>query len=148
MPDYSWPPMDKRRVMGKRLNRLDGIVKSTGAAKYNSDFLPDGLLHAVLLTCPYAHAKVKSIDTGAAEKLPGVTKVRVISAPGTELNWAGAEVAVVAASTEEAARDAVRLMYELKYQADALLNTPSPLEPGRTLGPAFEYLTNQNDPLR
>jgi xanthine dehydrogenase YagR molybdenum-binding subunit len=110
MPDYSWPPMDKRRVMGKRLNRLDGIVKSTGAAKYNSDFLPDGLLHAVLLTCPYAHAKVKSIDTAAAETLAGVTKVRVISAPGTELNWAGAEVAAVAASTEEAARDAVRLI--------------------------------------
>jgi hypothetical protein len=38
-------------------------------------------------------------------------------------------------------RDAVRLMYELKYQADALFNTPSPLEPGRTLGPAFQYLT-------
>src|SRR5260370_13728352 len=108
MPDYSWPPMDKRRVMGKRLNRLDGIVKSTGAAKYNSDLLPDGLLHAVLLTCPYAHAKIKSIDTSAAEKLPGVAHVRVISAPGTELNWAGAEVAVAAASTEEAARAAVR----------------------------------------
>jgi hypothetical protein len=44
--------------------------------------------------------------------------------------------------------DAVRLMYELKYQAGALFNTPSPIEPGRTLGPAFEYLTNQNDPLR
>ncbi len=110
MPDYSWPPMDKRRVMGKRLNRLDGIVKSTGAAKYNSDYLPDGLLHAVLLTSPYAHAKIKSIDTAAAEALPGVTKVRVISAPGTELNWAGAEIAVVAATTEEAARDAVRLI--------------------------------------
>jgi hypothetical protein len=38
-------------------------------------------------------------------------------------------------------RDAVRLMYELKYQAGALLNTPSPIEPGRTLGPAFEYPT-------
>jgi hypothetical protein len=37
--------------------------------------------------------------------------------------------------------DAVRLMYELKYQAGALFNTPSPIEPGRTLGPAFEYLT-------
>jgi hypothetical protein len=44
--------------------------------------------------------------------------------------------------------DAVRLMYDLKYQAGALFNTPSPIEPGRTLGPAFEYLTNQNDPLR
>jgi hypothetical protein len=37
--------------------------------------------------------------------------------------------------------DAVARMYELKYQITALLNTPSPLEPGRTLGPAFEYLT-------
>jgi hypothetical protein len=46
-------------------------------------------------------------------------------------------------------RDAVGLMYELKYQADALFNTPSPLacEPGRTLGPAFEYLPGQNIPL-
>jgi len=41
--------------------------------------------------------------------------------------------------------DAVGLMYKLKYQAGALFNTPSPFEPGRTLGPAFEYLT---DPLR
>jgi len=42
----------------------------------------------------------------------------------------------------DALRDAVGLMYELKYQADALFNTPSPLksQPGRTLGPAFEYL--------
>jgi Ferritin-like len=44
-------------------------------------------------------------------------------------------------------RDAVGLMYELKYQADALFNTPSPLEcePGRTLGPAFEYLTGKTN---
>ena len=38
-------------------------------------------------------------------------------------------------------REAVPGMYELKYQATSLLNLPSPLEPGRTLGPAFEYLT-------
>jgi hypothetical protein len=46
-----------------------------------------------------------------------------------------------------ALRDAVGLMYKLKYQAGALLNTPSPLkgEAGRTLGPAFEY---QNYPTR
>lgn len=35
--------------------------------------------------------------------------------------------------------DAVLIMYELKYQSIALLNTPSPLDPDRTLGPAFEY---------
>ncbi len=37
--------------------------------------------------------------------------------------------------------DAVARMYELKYQITALLSTPSPLAPGQTLGPAFEYLT-------
>ncbi len=42
--------------------------------------------------------------------------------------------------------DAVRLMYELKYQAAALFNTPSPSESGRTLGPAFEYLTGPQRP--
>jgi hypothetical protein len=37
-------------------------------------------------------------------------------------------------------REAVPGMYELKYQATSLLSLPSPAEPGRTLGPAFEYL--------
>jgi Ferritin-like len=47
-------------------------------------------------------------------------------------------------------RDAVGLMYKLKYQAEALFNTPSPLpfEQGHTLGPAFEYLHDQSDPVR
>ena len=115
MPDYSWPPMDKRRVMGKRLNRLDGIVKSTGAAKYNSDLLPDGLLHAVLLTCPYAHAKVKSIDTSAAEKMPGVKAVHVVAGPETELYWAGASVVAVAAVDEPTAEDAMRAI-KVEYE--------------------------------
>lgn len=35
---------------------------------------------------------------------------------------------------------AVHLMYELKYRATALMQMPSPLHPGFTLGPAFEYL--------
>lgn len=39
-----------------------------------------------------------------------------------------------------ALREAVHLMYELKYRSVALLNTPSPLQPGATLGPGFEYV--------
>src|SRR5438876_4632855 len=100
MPDYSWPPMDKRRVIGKRTSRLDGTVKASGKAKYSSDLNPPGLLHAVLLTSPHAHAKVKSVDTSAAEKMRGVTGVRVISPAGTEIQWAGTEVAVASATTE------------------------------------------------
>jgi xanthine dehydrogenase YagR molybdenum-binding subunit len=102
--------MGKRRIMGKPMNRLDGIAKSTGAAKYNSDRNLEGMLFGALLTSPHAHARVKSIDTSAAEKLSGVTSVRVVAKPGAEIQWAGQEVAFVAARTEEIANDATRLI--------------------------------------
>ena len=37
MPDYTWPPMDQRRVIGKPTKRRDGLEKSTGKAKYSFD---------------------------------------------------------------------------------------------------------------
>src|SRR5579859_2939409 len=117
MPDYSWPPMEKRRVLGKATKRLDGPMKSTGRAKYSSDFTQKDLLQGALVTSPHAHARVTSIDTSEAEKLPGVTAVRVIASPGTELMWAGQEVASVAANTEEAAKDATR---KIKVQYEVL----------------------------
>jgi xanthine dehydrogenase YagR molybdenum-binding subunit len=107
--------MESRKVVGKRLSRLDGAAKSSGRAKYSSDLNPQGMLHAALLTCPHASAKVTSVDTSAAEKMPGVTAVRVISGPGTVIQWAGTEVAIVAAGTEEQARDAaaaIKVNYE------------------------------------
>jgi xanthine dehydrogenase YagR molybdenum-binding subunit len=100
--------MESRRVIGKRLTRLDGVQKASGKAKYNSDVRPSGTIHAVFLHNPHAHARVRSIDISEAEKLPGVSAVRVIAKAGTELQWAGAEVAVVAAAREEVARDAIR----------------------------------------
>jgi xanthine dehydrogenase YagR molybdenum-binding subunit len=109
--------MEKRRVLGKATKRLDGPMKSTGRAKYSSDFTQKDLLHGALLTSPHAHAKVTSIDTSEAEKLPGVTAVRVIASAGTELMWAGQEVASVAAETEEIAKDATR---KIKVQYEVL----------------------------
>ena len=117
MPDYSWPPMEKRRVLGKSTKRLDGAMKSTGRAKYASDFTQKDLLFGALVTCPHAHARVTTIDTSEAEKSPGVTAVRVIASPGTELMGAGQEVASVAANTEEAAKDATR---KVKVQYEVL----------------------------
>ncbi|MBM3724097.1 MAG: xanthine dehydrogenase family protein molybdopterin-binding subunit [Acidobacteria bacterium] len=108
MVDYSWPPMNKRRVIGQRLNRLDGPAKSSGKAKYPTDVQRPGLLHAVILSSPHAHARVRSIDISAAQAMPGVEDIRVMSPAGTEIQWAGAEVAAIAARTEEIARDAAR----------------------------------------
>ncbi len=115
MPEYKWPAMEKRRVIGKRLNRLDGIPKASGKAKYTSDLNPEGQLFGAILTSPHAHAKVKSIDLSAAEKMKGVTSVRVVAPAGTEIQWAGAEIVYVAAEKETIARDAVRAI-KIEYE--------------------------------
>lgn len=105
---YDWPASGERSVLGRRLSRLDGPAKATGSARYTHDISRPGLLYARLLGCPYAHARVRSLDFSAAEKLPGVRAVRAIQGPGAEILWAHDAVAVAAAATEEAARDAVR----------------------------------------
>ncbi|HYL76077.1 MAG TPA: xanthine dehydrogenase family protein molybdopterin-binding subunit [Bryobacteraceae bacterium] len=144
-PDYHWPPMGQRKVMGTRINRLDGIAKSTGAAKYNSDLKPDGMLFGALLTSPYAHAKVKSIDTSAAEKLKGVTAVRVVAKAGTEIQWAGAEIAFVAATTEEVANDAARLI-KVDYEVmPHLVNEEDLSKAGARAKPAGEQNTGDTE---
>jgi len=144
-PDYHWPPMDKRRVMGKRLERLDGIAKSTGAAKYNSDLKPDGMLFGALLTSPHAHAKVTSIDTSAAEKLAGVTAVRAVVKAGDELQWAGQEMAFVAATTEDIANDAIRLI-KVNYEVmPHLVNEEDLSKAGNRARPSGEQATGDID---
>jgi xanthine dehydrogenase YagR molybdenum-binding subunit len=100
MPNYSWPAMDKRRLMGQPIKRLDGPVKATGRAKYNSDVHPPGMLWATLVTSPHAHARVTSIDLSPAEKMKGVTAVRAIKKAGDEVQWAGTEIASIAAVNE------------------------------------------------
>jgi xanthine dehydrogenase YagR molybdenum-binding subunit len=107
-PDYSWPPKEARKVIGTSPRRLDGPQKSTGKAKYTSDLNMKGLLWAAYLTSPHAHARITSIDTAAAEKSPGVKAVHVVAPAGTEIQWHHKEIAAVAATSEEAARDAVR----------------------------------------
>lgn len=108
MPSYSWPPMSTRKAIGQRLTRHDGIEKASGRAKYNSDLNKQDLLYGVLLTSPHAHARIRSIDTSAAERVPGVTAVQIIVKAGEEVNWQSQEIAAVAATSEAAARDGVR----------------------------------------
>jgi xanthine dehydrogenase YagR molybdenum-binding subunit len=107
-PDYSWPPMDKRKVIGTSPKRLDGPMKSTGRAKYSSDHNFKGMLHGAYVTSPHPHARITAVDTSAAEKMPGVKAVYVRWPAGTEVQWQGFEIAAVAATTEEIAREAAR----------------------------------------
>ncbi|MBS1874954.1 MAG: xanthine dehydrogenase family protein molybdopterin-binding subunit [Acidobacteria bacterium] len=145
MPDYSWPPMEKRKVIGKRISRLDGMVKSTGAAKYNSDINPPGLLFGVLLTSPHGHARIKSIDTSEAERLPGVTAVRVILGAGKEIQWQGQEIASLAAVTEDIARDAARKI-KVDYEIlEHFVDEEDLAKAGSRAKPAGEVTTGDPD---
>ena len=63
---------DSHIAVGKSLQRIDGVDKVTGSAKYAADIKLVNMLHAKLLRSPHAHAKVIRIDTSAAQKLPGV----------------------------------------------------------------------------
>ena len=65
----------KYKVVGTRPIRHDGLEKVNGVAKYGADIQIAGLLHGKILRSPYAHARIRSIDTSKAEALPGVTAV-------------------------------------------------------------------------
>jgi len=115
MPDYSWPDAGHRTLIGKRISRVDSPVKVSGQAKYTYDVKRPGLLFGKILRCPYAHAKVISIDTSAAEKMPGVKAVHIIQKSNSTIHWAGDEIVAVAAVDEPTAEDAIRSI-EVKYQ--------------------------------
>src|SRR5881296_226090 len=99
MPEYKWPDMKERSLLGKRVSRLDGPDKVSGNAKYCSDVKRPGMLYGRFLRSPYAHAKV----------------VKSIKGPGSEIQWALDEVVGVAAVDEQTAEDAIRKI-EVKYE--------------------------------
>ena len=65
----------KFKVIGTRPIRHDGIEKVTGTARYGADITLPGTLHGKVLRSPYAHARIRSIDTSKAEAVPGVRAV-------------------------------------------------------------------------
>jgi CO/xanthine dehydrogenase Mo-binding subunit len=61
--------------VGTRTIRPDGVDKVTGRARFGADFNLPGQLVGRVLRSPHAHARIVSIDTSKAEKLPGVKAV-------------------------------------------------------------------------
>ena len=112
---YDWPEEGERKLIGKRISRIDGPAKASGKAKYTYDMNLSGMLYGKILRSPYAHAKITALDTSAAESTPGVKAVRKIQDVGKEIQWAGDEIVAVAAESEDIARDAldkIKIEYE------------------------------------
>src|SRR5437762_13067062 len=63
------------KVVGKPLPKVDAASKVTGRAVYADDMLPARTLHCKILRSPHPHARILSIDTSAARRIPGVIAV-------------------------------------------------------------------------
>ena len=58
-----------------RMHRKEDARFLRGQGNYVDDLNLPGMLHSAILRSPFAHARIVSIDTSAAEALPGVVAV-------------------------------------------------------------------------
>jgi CO/xanthine dehydrogenase Mo-binding subunit len=61
--------------VGRSLPRLEAREKVTGRAEYTHTMRLPGMLHGKIFRSTVAHGRIKSIDTSAAKKIPGVYRV-------------------------------------------------------------------------
>jgi CO/xanthine dehydrogenase Mo-binding subunit len=135
------------RYIGKTLPRRDATDIVTGRTQYLNDIKFHNLLHGKALRSPHAHALIKKVDKSNAEKLPGVKAVltwedvpdwRGGVPPYTRIldqkvRCVGDVVALVAATTEDIAKEALCLI-EVEYEVlPAVFDMEEALKPGAPL---------------
>ena len=67
--------MNIAKSIGQPLDRVDGLLKVTGQARYAAEYPADGLLHGSVVSAPIACGRVLRIDAAKALALPGVVAV-------------------------------------------------------------------------
>ena len=119
--------------IGESTIRSDGVPKVRGEFEYSSDLWMDGMLWGATLRSPHPHANIWSLDTSAAEAMPGVYAVLTHEdVPGRKVygmeipdqpvlawervRYQGEPIAIVAADHPETARralDRISVEYEV-----------------------------------
>jgi CO/xanthine dehydrogenase Mo-binding subunit len=109
---------------------------ATGKLDFANDHVFEGMLYARILTSPYPHAKITSIDTSEAEKMPGVKAVTTYKdCPymTQELFYCGQEVAAVAATDPHIAAQAIEKIKVTYQQLPYVLDAEEAMKPGAPL---------------
>ena len=136
-------------LVGKPLPMVDGVEKVTGRTVYGTDVSLPGMLCGKILRSPFAHARIISVDTSEAKRVPGVHAVitaqdlpakRVGIALRDEwvlardkVRFIGEPVAAVAAIDESAADDALRAIRVEFEELPAVFSIEESLKPGAPL---------------
>jgi CO/xanthine dehydrogenase Mo-binding subunit len=136
-------------VIGTAVQRVDAVEKVTGKSAFVGDVRIPRMLHGAVVRSPHAHARIVSVDTTLAERLPGVHAV-VTGADTARIKWGafrpdlyplaldrvryvGDEVAAVAAADPETARRAAELI-RVEYEVlPAVLSLDEALAEGAPL---------------
>jgi xanthine dehydrogenase D subunit len=143
--------------IGTNAPRPDGVAKVSGEFSFSSDLWADNMLWGATLRSPHPHARIISIDTSAAQTLPGVRAVITAKdVPGqltygliskdqpvfadSVVRYMGEPIAAVAADHPETCRRALNLI-EVIYEIlpvlfepeDALNPTIDPIHPDGNL---------------
>ena len=137
--------------IGVSAERVGGLARVTGAYQYVGDIRLADVLHVKLVTLPCAHALIRSVDTSAAERVPGVQLVMTAAnlpqpvprfgpqiqdrpvLAVDETKYHGEPVAAVAADTEDAAEEGARLVRIDYLELPAVLSLAAALAPGAPL---------------
>jgi CO/xanthine dehydrogenase Mo-binding subunit/aerobic-type carbon monoxide dehydrogenase small subunit (CoxS/CutS family) len=136
-------------LVGQPIPRIDAKAKVVGTAAFGADYTMPGMVWARILRSPHAHAKILSIDTSKAEKLPGVLSVAtakdtpghrfgIILADETifatgKVRYKNQPVAAVAA-VDLATAEAALALIEVKYEPlPAVFDMEEALKPGAPL---------------
>src|SRR5262245_23587373 len=148
-------PDKKLKIVGTSPVKHDGIDKVTGRAKFGADLYLPGMLVGKILRSPHPHARIKSIDISAAEKLSGVKAVVTrddfpeikAGTPDGDMTrnamarekalYDGHPVAAVAATSEAIAKQAIKL---LKVATEVL---PHVIDPVQAMAPSAPILHAQ-----
>ncbi|SFI71488.1 aerobic carbon-monoxide dehydrogenase large subunit [Thermoflavimicrobium dichotomicum] len=147
------------RPLGKCVGRKEDPRFIRGKGRYVDDIMLPGMLYMYLVRSPYAHARIKSIDTSAALQAPGVKLVitgedleamnlawiptmandqQMVLATGKVL-YQYQEVAAVIAETREQAVDAAQLI-DIEYEP-----LPVVVDPFKALEPDAPILREDRE---
>ena len=129
------------KLLGKNYQTPDLYAKVTGRSKYAEDHRAEGMVFCKLLVSPMPHARVRSIDSSAAEALPGFEGILTaddipeVNAPGeasltNEPHYEGEPILAVAAVDEQTASAAIELIDLDLEPLEFVLDPLDSLRPG------------------